>query len=71
LTQLIAEPPVSSVGAGFVAFLALSLAAIVTARESAALGWPLVEVGALFALCGIGCVTALLLEFPALVRWLR
>jgi hypothetical protein len=54
-----------------VAFLCLSVAATTAARESAALGWPLVEVGALFALCGIGCVTALLLEFPALVRWLR
>lgn len=60
------RPALSPVGAGFMAFLALSLAAIVAARESAALGWPLVTVGALLTLCGIGCGAALLLRFPAL-----
>ena len=60
------RPALSPIGAGFVAFLALSLAAIVAARESATLGWPLVSVAALFALCGIGCSAALLLELPAL-----
>ena len=60
------SPALSPVGAAFMAFLCLSLAAIVAAHEAAAMGWPIVEVAALFALCGIGTVTALLLRFPAL-----
>ena len=60
------RPALSPGGAAFVAFLALSLAAIVAAREAAALGWYDTEGAAWFVLCGIGCVAALLLRFAAL-----
>ena len=66
------RPALSPGGALFMAFLCLSLAAIVAAHEAAAMGWPIVEVAALFTLCGIGCVAALLLRFAALravFRW--
>ena len=60
------RPALSPVGALFMAFLCLSLAAIVAARESAALGWHEAEGAAWFVLCGIGCGAALLLRFVAL-----
>ena len=60
------RPALSPGGACMVAFLALSLAAIVAAHEAAALGWHDTEGAAWFGLCGIGTVTALLLRFPAL-----
>ena len=60
------RPALSPTGAGFMAFLCLSLAAIVAAHEAAALGWYDTEGAAWFGLCGIGTVTALLLRFVAL-----
>ena len=60
------RPAVSPVGAGFVAFLCLSVAATTAARESAALGWHDTEGAGWLALCGVGIVAALLLRFAAL-----
>lgn len=60
------RPALSPVGAGFMAFLCLSLAAIVAAHEAAAMGWHDTEGAAWSALCGIGCGAVLLLRFTAL-----
>jgi hypothetical protein len=60
------RPTLSPIGAGFMAFLCLSLAAITTARESAGLGWHDTEGAGWLALCGVGIVAALLLRFAAL-----
>ena len=57
------SPALSPVGAGFMAFLALSLAAIVAAHEAAALGWHDTEGAAWFVLCGIGIATYVMLAF--------
>jgi hypothetical protein len=65
------RPALSTAGALFMAFLGLSLAAITAARESAALGWHDTEGAGWLALCGVGIVAALLLEFPALRAWFR
>ena len=57
------RPALSPVGAAFMAFLCLSLAAIVAAREAAALGWHDTEGAAWFVLCGIGCGAFVLSAF--------
>ena len=57
------RPALSPVGACMVAFLALSLAAIVAAHEAAALGWHNTEGAAWFALCGLGIATYVMLAF--------
>ena len=57
------RPALSPVGAGFMAFLCLSLAAIVAAHEAAALGWYDTEGAAWFVLCGLGIATYVMLAF--------
>ena len=47
----------------FAAFLSVSLAAITAAHEAHGLGWPLVEVGALFSLAAIGALALAIIDF--------
>ena len=55
----------------FGAFLGLCGALAYGIHTSAAMGWHDLEGAGSFALCGVGTVAALILEFPALLRGFR